>query len=433
MLMTLGGAPEKIGTWVVEVKLRRARVAVGFYFALTGIVLAVWAARIPSIKAQLGLSESELSLCLFTVAIGAVLAMQVAGRLVDRYGSRKVTLPAGVLLGLSLIAPSFMPNLPSLAFSLVFLGLGHGLVDVAMNTHAIELERLYQRPIMSSFHAVFSLGGLAGAGIGALAAAAGVSVSTTFVMTSLFLAVLAVLAGRWLIRDIAASPSNDARSPEAAPRNEGDEQAVQQEGTARQATVSGETSRRWSKAVVFLGLLSFSCLFGEGAVTDWSSTFLHESLGSSVGVAPLGYAAFAIAMAAGRLSGDRLALRLGPVRLVRGCGILAGLGLGAGLVLGDPVSAIVGFGVFGLGLSCIVPQIFTAAGNRDPKHSGSSVAQVASIGYLGLLVGPVLIGPLAELFGLRVVMALPVVLAFLVAACAVGLHPRGATTAALPS
>lgn len=393
----------KATTGIAELStLRKARLATGFYFVLTGVVLAVWTARIPTVKATLSLNDFQVSLGLLAVAVGALLAMQAAGRLVDRHGSARVILPAGVLLAMSLIAPGFAGSLPVLMFSLVFLGMGHGLVDVGMNTHAIELQRRYGRPIISSFHALYSLGGLAGSGLGAAAAGAGVSVAGTFLLTAVPMAILAVLASHWLI---------------SAPR-------TGRTGERPDPTQQRAPGPNWLGPVIFLGLLGFCCLFGEGTITDWSSTYLHDSLHSSTGIAPLGYASFSIAMAAVRMVGDRLARRLGPVLLVRISGILAGLGLGGALLINTPVAAIIGFGVFGLGLASIVPQIFSAAGNRDPERSGRSIAQVSSIGYMGLLAAPFTIGPLAEVFGLPLVLGIPAILALFVALCANSLRAR---------
>jgi predicted MFS family arabinose efflux permease len=406
--------------------MRRARIACSFYFLLTGIVLAVWTARIPSVKERLALHDSQLTIPILAVAVGSVVAMRISGRLVDRFGSATVCTPAGLLLALSLIAPGFAPSLPVLACAVVFLGLGHGLLDVSMNTHAIELERLYGRPILSSFHAVFSVGALSGAGLGALAASQNLSASVTFLMVSLPLTALALAAGAWLIRP-AHKPSEPASAQLGAEEAAmgGKAVAVAPNGAVDGARSGGsrEPSRRSSGVVLFLGVLGLCCLFGEGAVTSWSSTYMHDTLGSSMGMAPLAYAAFSITMATGRFLGDQLALRLGPVLLVRLCGTLAAAGLGMALLIGQPFAALAGFAVFGFGLSCIVPQVFTAAGNRDPEHSGRDLAQVSSIGYLGLLVCPVVMGPLAEVFSLSIAFGLPVLLAVFVALCAGALRP----------
>ncbi len=162
----------------------------------------------------------------------------------------------------------------------------------------------------------------------------------------------------------------------------------------------GKTGNAMAGWVLFLGVLAFCCLVGEGSMADWSSVYLVEDLLSDESVGAAGYAAFSIMMTAGRFAGDRLAAWLGPVTLVRCCGGLAGTGLLIALLVGHPVAGIVGFGLFGAGLSCIIPQVFSAAGHRDPATSGRALARVASLGYAGLLAGPVLIGGLAELITL---------------------------------
>jgi MFS family permease len=181
--------------------------------------------------------------------------------------------------------------------------------------------------------------------------------------------------------------------------------------------------------VLFLGVPAFCCLVGEGATADWSSVYLRDDLGSSAGIAAAAYAAFSIMMTAGRLAGDRLAARFGPVRLVRGCGLLAAVGLGASLLVHHPVAGVLGFACFGAGLSCIVPQVFSAAGHRDPARAGRALARVAALGYLGFLAGPVLIGAAAELLGLPAALGIPAVLAFFVAVAAAALRRGGRTQA----
>jgi fucose permease len=167
--------------------------------------------------------------------------------------------------------------------------------------------------------------------------------------------------------------------------------------------------------VLFLGALVFCCLVGEGAAADWSSVYLRDSLGTSAGFAAAGYAAFAAMMTAGRLVGDRLVAALGPVRVVRGCGLLAAAGLGGALLVNHPVAGVVGFGCLGAGLSCIAPQVFSAAGNRDPARAGHAIARVASLGYLGFLAGPVVIGGVATVTGLPAALSIPALLALFVA------------------
>ncbi|SEH01509.1 Predicted arabinose efflux permease, MFS family [Nonomuraea solani] len=386
--------------------MNRQRVAVCLLFFLTGAAVGTWTARIPAVKERLELGEGELSLALLAIALGAMAGMTAVGRLVDRYGSSRVMIPAALAQGVVLVPPAYAGNLGVLAGTLLVFGVVHGVLDVSMNANAVEVERGCGRPIMSSFHAVFSVGGFAGATAGGLFAHAGLGPAVTFWAVGAVIAVLAVQAARWALRSV----------PAAA------------------ADTGGRGGR--PQGIVFLGVLAFCCLVGEGAAADWSSVYLREDLGSSPGFAAAGYAAFSIMMTAGRLAGDRLAARFGPVTLVRWCGLLAAAGLGTAVLVGHPVAGVIGFGCFGAGLSCIVPQVFSAAGHRDPAYAGWALARVASIGYLGFLSGPVFIGGLAELTGLPRALAVPALLAAFVALAATALRTREkdlSRTAASPS
>jgi MFS family permease len=177
--------------------------------------------------------------------------------------------------------------------------------------------------------------------------------------------------------------------------------------------------------ITFLGVLAFCCLVGEGAAADWSSVYLRDTLDSSPGFAAAAYAAFAAMMTAGRLAGDRLAARLGPVRLVRVCAALAAVGLGVALLIGHPIAGVVGFGCLGAGLSCIAPLVFSAAGNRNPGRAGAAIARVASLGYVGFLTGPIIIGIAAQAVGLGWALFIPAVLALFVAVTAQALRQPG--------
>ncbi|WP_240777034.1 MFS transporter [Nonomuraea basaltis] len=376
--------------------MRRERTAVYLLFFLAGAAIGMWTARIPAIKERLGLGDGQFSLALLAIAAGAVIGMTAVGRLVDRHGSYRVMIPAALVQGLALVPAAHAGNLGVLAGSLLLFGIVHGILDVAMNANAVEVERACGRPIMSSFHAVFSIGGFAGATGGGLFAHFELTPAATFWSVGALIAVLAFWAARWALRS--APPGSPA---------------------------SGGRGRR-PKGIVFLGVLAFCCLVGEGAAADWSSVYLREDLAASPAFAAAGYAAFSIMMTAGRLAGDRLAARFGPVPLVRCCGLLAAVGLGLALLGGHPVAGVAGFGCFGAGLSCIVPQVFSAAGHRDPAFAGRALAGVASIGYLGFLSGPVFIGAAAELVGLPRALAIPALLAAFVALAATALRTRTA-------
>jgi len=393
--------------------LVRGRVAVTLLFLLYGVILGTWTARIPAVKHRLGLSDSALSVGLLAFAAGAILGMQVSGRVVDRFGSRTVMFPAVLLDALLLMAPAFAGNLAVLACCLVAFGLVHGTLNVAMNVNAVEVQRAYGRPIISSCHAVYSVGGLLGAGVGGLFAGADLSAAVTFV--SVAGAVLAVAAvDRLLVLPTVAQWA--AATPADAAGTDG----TQAEGApARRVGLL-------APGVLLLGTLVFCCLVGEGAAADWSTVYLRDNLGAAEGLATVGYAAFSAMMVAGRLVGDRLTARFGPVLLVRACGVLAAVGLAAGLLVGAPLAGIIGFGCLGAGLSCIAPQVFSAAGSRDPAVAGQAIARVAGLGFLGFVVGPVVIGFTARLVGLPHALLIPAVLALFVAgsASAIGTGDR---------
>ena len=393
--------------------LVRGRVAVTLLFLLYGVILGTWTARIPAVKHRLGLSDSALSVGLLAFAAGAILGMQVSGRIVDRFGSRTVMFPAVLLDALLLMAPAFAGNLAVLACCLVAFGLVHGTLNVAMNVNAVEVQRAYGRPIISSCHAVYSVGGLLGAGVGGLFAGADLSAAVTFV--SVAGAVLAVAAvDRLLVLPTVAQWA--AATPADAAGTDG----TQAEG------VPARRVGLLAPGVLLLGTLVFCCLVGEGAAADWSTVYLRDNLGAAEGLATVGYAAFSAMMVAGRLVGDRLTARFGPVLLVRACGVLAAVGLSAGLLVGAPLAGIIGFGCLGAGLSCIAPQVFSAAGSRDPAVAGQAIARVAGLGFLGFVVGPVVIGFTARLVGLPHALFIPAVLALFVAgsASAIGTGDR---------
>nr|MDQ5811398.1 MFS transporter [Actinomycetota bacterium] len=312
-----------------------------------------------------------LGLALLGSAVGALAAMPTTGWFVARLGSRPVVGATALLLCVSLTLPALAPNLALLIISLVMLGASNGVMDVSMNAQAIAVEKKYGRPIMSSFHAAFSLGGLAGAAGGVVVASLGVGA-------------LPHLAGVAALTAAAVLVAYRAMLPADAARGGGGEPAF----------------ARPTRALAGLGIISFCVLLGEGAMADWSAVYLNGPLGTGPGFAAAGYAAFSVAMAAGRLFGDRLAQRFGPVWLVRSGAAVAAAGLGLSLAIGDPVFALVGFASAGVGFSIIFPAALSAAGRTKGTTAGPAIAAVATAGYFGFLVGPPSIGFVAELTGL---------------------------------
>jgi Major Facilitator Superfamily len=384
--------------------LRRARVAVAAAFLVNGAVIADWVPRVPAVKHALGLRDGELGLALLGLGVGAALALLgVAGRLVARFGSRPVVRAAGAAYCAALVGPALARGLGSLAAALFLFGAAAGLYDVAMNAHASLLERTAGRPMMTGFHSLFSLGGLAGAVAGGLAAAAGWSPLRHFLVAAACLGALALLSSAWLLPATADAPQpTDPNPPDPSKLGR----------------------PPWSRAVLLLGLIGFSSVVGEGAAHDWSAVYLRDSLGTSPGMAATAFAAFSLTMTAVRVVGDRLQTRLGPVRLVRLSGTVAAVGLGLGLLGDRPVTGVAGFALLGGGLACVVPIAFSAAGNLGGP-AGVGISRVAGISYLPIFIAPPVIGLVADRVGLPLALGLPVAFAALVAACA-----RGVATAA---
>jgi MFS family permease len=393
-------------------ELRRAHVGTALVFFIHGAAIATWVPRIPAIKQDLGLTEGSLGIALLGIAVGALGAMQLAGPLLARYGSRPVTRVAAIANAALLVTPALAWNLPSLLAALGLFGISIGLLDPAMNAHGVVVEQRRARPIMAGLHSMWSIGGLVGAVTAGLAARAGWDPLAQFTVAAIVLSAVAVIATRGLL------PAEVDAVPIPAVR--GDQRP-------RAGGIGG-----WGRAVLLLGLIGFCSFLCEGTAADWSALYLRD-LGASPGAAAAGFAAFSLCMAAGRLVGDRLTVRLGPVRLVRDGSLVAAGGLGLGVVAGNELVAVVGFGLLGAGLAAVVPIAFSAAGNLGGP-GGVGIARVASIAYLGTLAGPPAVGFTAEVVSLRFALLIPVALCVLIAICAAGVIPAagGARSAAAP-
>jgi hypothetical protein len=308
--------------------------------------------------------------------------------LVARIGSRRATLLAATALALALPLPVLAPTAALVAVALAFLGAANATLDVAMNAQGVAVEAAVGRPVLSSFHGLFSLGGLAGAAAAVGTMAVGVAaVVHALAVTLASLAILAVLRPA-----LAPAPLLGAGAPVFA----------------------------WPpRRLLGLGALTFCALLAEGAVGDWSAVYLHDDLGASPAVAGAGFAGFSLAMAAGRFGGDRLVTGLGRRRLLRLSGGLAAAGLAGALVVGRPEAAVVGFALVGLGLANAVPILFGAAGRVPGLPSGTALAAVATTGYGGFLAGPPAIGFVGDAVGL------PAALGLVALACAlIGMGAR---------
>lgn len=367
---------------------RSARIGVAVLFFLNGALLATWATRIPVVQARLALSPGELGLALFGTVAGALVAMNLSGYLSARFGSRSVTTSAALSLCLMLPLLALAPTLPILVAILVLFGASNGSMDVAMNTQGIAVERQYGCSILNSFHACYSIGGLAGALLGGMMASRGVALLPHFLGVALCSAILTLCAAHFLL-----PAHTDAQK-------------------------TGVTFARPTLAILALGLVAFCVLLGEGAVADWSTIYLNGTLRTGAGLAATGYAAFSVAMAVGRGAGDSLTARLGPGTMVRLGGLVAALGLTLALVVTWTPFAIVGFALVGVGLSVLFPLTLSAAGRTSRQAAGTAIAAVATCGYAGSLVGPPVIGFIADALSLRVALGIVVVASLCAAACA---------------
>jgi MFS family permease len=360
-------------------RFTRRTVAIAVTFAANGLLFASWVSRIPAVRDRLEISKGELGLAIFGLTVGAIVSMTHTGRLTRRYGGR--ALPVAVALGGSaLVVATAAPSVAWLAAGLVVAGMGMGVWDVGMNVAAHELERASARPLMPMFHAAFSLGALAGSGLGALAAHADVSVARHVAAVAVVLVVTVVVAWRAVPVDRGA----------AAPGP----------GTPTPAPAAGLAERtRMGVPLLAIALVTFCAAFGEGAAADWSALFLTDERGASETVAAIGYGVFACAMAGARLAGPLILARTGRTRALRACGTLVAAGVGVLVLAPGQGSALVALLLWGLGASLVFPVSMSAAADL-PGDPATSIARASAVGYAGFLAGPPAIGILAEQVGL---------------------------------
>jgi MFS family permease len=354
--------------------LARIRSATTAFFAIDGFVFASWAVRIPAVKEQTAASPAALGLALLGASGGAVATMTISGALCRRFGSRPMTIAGAAWLSLALLLPPLARSAPWLGLALVVFGIGYGCLNVAMNSVAVDLVAALRRPVMPSFHAAWSLGGLAGASLGGLLAP---HLSP--------LPHLAIVAAAGIVVTAAAGRMLLARPVPLTARATGD-------GTeGEDARLPGD-GHVW-RVVLLFGLIALCGAYGEGAIGDWGALHLKQDLGAGPGLAAFGYAAFALAEACGRLAGSWLLARLGQTRVLVLGGLTACAGMLAAALAPVIAVALVGFALTGLG----VANLFPAAMSRAGLLAGpSGVAVASTLGYAGFLLGPPAIGFLAS-------------------------------------
>jgi predicted MFS family arabinose efflux permease len=344
------GAPEQ----------RATRIA----FLISGFGMAAWAPLVPFAKARTGIDDATLGLLLLCLGAGSIVAMPVAGALAARLGCRCVIAASAVLVAAALPLLATVSATPLLVAALLAFGAAVGAIDVAMNIQAILVERASGRAMMSGFHGLFSLGGIAGSAGMAAALGAGASpLAATLCVSACVLAALATAI------------------PHLLPYGSGNE---------------GPAFAIPRGVVLFIGVLGFVLFLAEGAVLDWSAVFLSSERGLDADLAGLGYAAFSAAMAAGRLTGDRIVARLGGRNVIRIGGLCAAAGFALATLVPSWRLALLGYALVGAGCANIVPVLFTAVGRQTAMPESVAVPAITTLGYAGILAGPAAIGFVAH-------------------------------------
>ena len=347
------------------------RLAVLVAFFINGALMATWISRIPVVQITLDLSEGELGLVLLGTGVGVLVALSLAGGIIGRFGSRLVTVAGAIAMCVFLPLLALAPNAITLWAALFLFGMAISTMDVAMNDQAVMVEQRSNKPLMSSFHASWSIGTLTGALLGAGIAWLSLGSLPHFILSAILFFILMALVIRFLL------PTEGQKEED-------------------------ESIFRLPPRVVWpLGAIAFCAAIGEGAMADWSGVYLSRTIHTTAAFAALGFAAFSLTMTIGRLLGDWLATRFNPTLVVRFGGLLAFVGIMAAIITTEPVVVLLGFAAVGLGLANVVPLSFSAAGKLSNLPAGVGIAGVAAIGYAGFLAGPPLIGLIAEATSLR--------------------------------
>lgn len=344
---------------------------VTIFFFVSGFGFSTWASRIPTIQQQLHLNEAQLGAVLFALPIGLMATLPITSVLLSRKDSRKIMLFGAMAFNLMLCGLGFATKTWQLVLFLICFGSSRNLLNIPVNAQSIGVQALYDRSIIARFHAVWSIAGFGGAAVGSLVVSLGISPTWHFMSVGI------VLTGLCLY----AYPGTLSQQPKPRER------------------------RPWfalpNKTLVKYGLIAFSSMACEGTMFDWNGIFFRKAVHVGAKGATIGFVVYMTAMTLGRLTGDRLANRFGIRSMLTYSGILIGAGLLLAVLLPFPVTAGLGFILTGFGVSCVIPMIFSMAGRSAGMTSGSAIASVSTVGYLGFLAIPPLVGSVAQLAGMR--------------------------------
>ncbi|MBD2701610.1 MFS transporter [Spirosoma sp. BT702] len=386
-----------VATVTLPAHVIKARQATQLIFLVCGLGMASWAPMVPYAKDRLGLNDGNLGLLLLLLGAGALLMMPISGMLVSRFGSRIVMACAGLIIALSLPLLLILTSTTAMAVTLFIFGSGIGAIDVAMNSHGVHVQNLYGRPIMSSLHGLFSVGGLFGSlGLGFL-----IKLGLNPVPAIISIAALMIVITLTQYRNLFSADF---------------ERGTMAHFTDTVQTVSGNQRFQWLDGrLLFLGAMCFAIFLAEGAVLDWGAIFLRDIKGISPEFAGAGYAAFSVAMAVIRLVGDNLVARLNAKTVVISGSLIAAVGLIVILLSPWTFLTLIGFVLIGAGVANIVPVLFSEAGSLPTIPPTVSLSTITTMGYTGLLAGPALLGFIAQQFSLSIALASVALLLLVVA------------------
>jgi MFS family permease len=365
----------------------QARWAVALIFFLHGLVWGSWVPHIPLAKERLDVGTGIFGIALLAMAAGGIIAMPIAGALINRFGSAPMTVVSTILFSLTLVLPALAPTLPLFMLAAAAYGATVGSMDVSMNAHGLAVEHAMKSPVMSFFHGGFSVGGM----VGAVAGAALLIYLPPLVHIG-FTALAGLLGIAWAARRLLPASVDKG--------------------------LSGEGFAWPTRATLWLGILCFLSLMAEGSVVDWAAIMLRQRFLIEANTAALGFGVFSAGMAFSRFSGDWLRLKFGAVRLVRVSALMTAIGMAVAISVADPAFAIAAFALAGIGLGNIAPVLFAGGGRLEPDAPGRGIAAVTTLGYTGFLAGPPLIGFTAELTGLPLALGLTVIAALIIAVTA---------------
>ncbi|WP_460973308.1 MFS transporter [Spirosoma migulaei] len=376
----------------------RARAATQLIFLVCGLGMSSWAPMIPLAKDRLALNDANLGLLLLLLGGGSMLMMPISGWLVNRFGSRLVMACAALVMALVLPLLLILSSTTAMAVTLFIFGSSIGTIDVAMNAHGVQVQNLFGRPIMSSLHGLFSVGGLFGSlGLGFL-----MKLGLNPVYAIVSIAVLMILITLTQYKKLFPL--------------ELEQQAIAKFSASDERPATVNRRFNWMhSSVLYLGLLCFAIFLAEGAILDWSAIFLRDIKGVAAEFAGAGYAAFSIAMATMRLAGDKLVASLTSKIVVVGGSVLGAVGLSLAVLSPWVVGAMLGFVLLGLGVANIVPVFFSEAGRLPGIPPTTSLPAITTIGYTGLLTGPALLGFIAHHFSLSIAFGFVILLLVVVA------------------